>query len=94
MLPHNDGFPLIKAAFIHSDWIIQVLCSQKSGKNTHLKQLMWVIKNWITIKGPTFAQSLRTVKARAILNVRSIRDYFAPHLGCQTLREISGTVPE
>ena len=62
--------------------------------HTHLEQPMWVIKNWITIKGPTFAQSLRTVKARAILNVRSIRDYFAPHLGCQTLREISGTVPE
>ena len=63
--------------------------------HTHLEQPMWVIKNWITIKGPTFAQILRTVKARAILSVRSIRDYFAPQpSGCQTIREISGTVPE
>ena len=43
----------------------------------HLEQQPWVIKAYFTIRGPTFAQSLRTVKARAIQNVRSIREYYA-----------------
>ena len=33
--------------------------------HTHLEQPMWVIKNWIPIKGPTFVQSLCTKKAKA-----------------------------
>ena len=45
---------------------------------THLEQPPWVIQNWISINGPIFMTSLRTVKARAIQNVRSIRSYFAP----------------
>ena len=44
---------------------------------THLEQQPWAIQAWLTIRGPTFAQSLRTVKARAIQNVRSIREYYA-----------------
>lgn len=45
---------------------------------THLEQPPWVIQNWIAINGPVFMASLRTVKVRAIQNVRSIRSYFAP----------------
>jgi exonuclease III len=45
---------------------------------THLEQPMWVIQNWITINGPVFVASLRTVKTKAIQHVRSIRSYFAP----------------
>ena len=44
----------------------------------HLEQPPWVIQNWITINGPVFMASLRTVKAKAIQNVRSIQTYFAP----------------
>ena len=45
---------------------------------THLQQPSWVIQTWLTIKGPTFIQSLRNVKTKAIQNVRSIREYYAP----------------
>ena len=45
---------------------------------THLEQPPWVIQNWITINGPVFVASLRSVKSKAIQNVRSIRSYFAP----------------
>jgi hypothetical protein len=45
---------------------------------THLEPLSWVIQTWLTIKGPTFMQSLRNVKAKALQNVRSIREYYAP----------------
>jgi hypothetical protein len=48
---------------------------------THLEQPSWVIQTWLTIKGPTFIQSLRDVKAKAIQNVRSIREYYAPAQG-------------
>lgn len=41
---------------------------------THLEQPSWVIQTWLTIKGPTFLQSIRNVKAKAIQNVRSIRE--------------------
>jgi hypothetical protein len=45
--------------------------------HTHLQQPPWVIQAWLNIKGPTFVQSLRTVKARGIQNGRSIREYYA-----------------
>ncbi len=48
---------------------------------THLEQPPWVIQNWITINGPVFMTSLRTVRTKAIQNVRSIRTYFAPRWG-------------
>jgi hypothetical protein len=48
---------------------------------THMQQPSWVIQNWLTIKGPTFIQSLRNVKTKAIQNVRSIREYYAPAQG-------------
>jgi hypothetical protein len=44
---------------------------------THLAESTSVIKNWIAIRGPGFAESLKIVKRRAIQNVRSIRSYFA-----------------
>lgn len=44
---------------------------------THLEQPPSVINSWLIIQGPVFAQSIRRVKARAIQNVRSIREYFA-----------------
>jgi hypothetical protein len=44
---------------------------------THLAESTSVIKNWIAIRGPGFAESLKIVKWRAIQNVRSICSYFA-----------------
>ncbi len=40
---------------------------------THLEESTSVIKNWIAIRGPGFAESLKIVKRKAIQNVRSIR---------------------
>ena len=48
---------------------------------THMQQPSWVIQTCLTIKGPTFIQSLRNVKTKAIQNVRSIREYYAPVQG-------------
>ncbi|KAI2489505.1 hypothetical protein MHU86_25082 [Fragilaria crotonensis] len=48
---------------------------------THLEQPSWVIQTWLTINGPTFIQSLHSGKAKAIQNVRSIREYYAPAQG-------------
>ncbi len=44
----------------------------------HLEQPTWVIRNWLTIRAPGFATSIRAATARAIQNVRSIRSYFNP----------------
>jgi hypothetical protein len=38
--------------------------------HTHLEQPSWVIQTMLTIKGPTFMQSLQNVKAKALQNVR------------------------
>ena len=44
---------------------------------THLEKSTSVINNWIAIRGPGYAESLKIVKRSAIQNLRSIRSYFA-----------------
>ncbi|KAI2495321.1 hypothetical protein MHU86_19220 [Fragilaria crotonensis] len=45
---------------------------------THLQTPNWVTRNWISMHGQLFKDSIRRVKEKSIQGVRSIRSYFHP----------------
>jgi hypothetical protein len=47
-------------------------------EHEHVRQPVWVTRNWLAVNAPIIRESARRAKATAISGVRLIRSYFAP----------------